>query len=164
DEVETCQEKLTKNDDTLTIKVNKVINEIKSTYVIDEQTMEMVIRIPERFPLSNVLVEGPVRLGVKENQWRAWLLASQRVITLTNGSIFDSIELFNKNVNLHFSGFEECAICYSILHQDHSLPSKNCPTCSNKFHAACLYKWFKSSGSSTCPLCRSAFNFNAARS
>ncbi|KAM9886747.1 hypothetical protein OXX69_013627, partial [Metschnikowia pulcherrima] len=94
DEVETCQEKLTKNDDTLTIKVNKVINEIKSTYVIDEQTMEMVIRIPERFPLSNVLVEGPVRLGVKENQWRAWLLASQRVITLTNGSIFDSIELF----------------------------------------------------------------------
>ena len=164
DEVETCQEKLTKNDDTLTIKVNKVINEIKSTYVIDEQTMEMVIRIPERFPLSNVLVEGPVRLGVKENQWRAWLLASQRVITLTNGSIFDSIELFNKNVNLHFSGFEECAICYSILHQDHSLPSKNCPTCLNKFHAACLYKWFKSSGSSTCPLCRSAFNFNAARS
>ncbi|GEQ70580.1 hypothetical protein JCM33374_g4258 [Metschnikowia sp. JCM 33374] len=163
-DVEKAKDKLTKNDDTLTIKVNKITNEIKSIYVIDEQTMEMVIKIPEKFPLSNVSVEGPVRLGVKENQWKAWLLASQRVITLTNGSIFDCIELFNKNVNLHFSGFEECAICYSILHQDHSLPSKTCPTCSNKFHAACLYKWFKSSGSSTCPLCRSAFNFNTGRS
>ncbi|OBA23611.1 hypothetical protein METBIDRAFT_76595 [Metschnikowia bicuspidata var. bicuspidata NRRL YB-4993] len=164
EDVEKAKDKLTKTDDTLTIKVNKVTNEVKSIYVIDEQTMEMVIRIPERFPLSNVSVEGPTRLGVKENQWKAWLLASQRVITLTNGSIFDCIELFNKNVNLHFSGFEECAICYSILHQDHSLPSKNCPTCLNKFHAACLYKWFKSSGSSTCPLCRSAFNFNTGRS
>lgn len=163
DEVDAQKDKLVERDENLTIKVNRVINEIKSVYVIDEQTMEMVVRIPETFPLSNVSVEGPVRLGVKENQWKAWLLASQRVISLTNGSLIDCIELFNKNVNLHFSGFEECAICYSILHQDHSLPSKVCPTCLNKFHAACLYKWFKSSGSSTCPLCRCAFNFKMSR-
>lgn len=162
-EVESQKKKLTEQDENLTIKVNKVINEIKSVYLIDEQTMEMVVKIPETFPLSNVTVEGPVRLGVKENQWKAWLLASQRVISLTNGSIFDCVELFNRNVKLHFSGFEECAICYSILHQDHSLPSKVCPTCLNKFHAACLYKWFKSSGSSTCPLCRCAFNFKVSR-
>lgn len=163
EEVDSQKNKLVERDENLTIKVNRVINEIKSVYVIDEQTMEMVVKIPETFPLSNVSVEGPVRLGVKENQWKAWLLASQRVISLTNGSIFDCVELFNKNVNLHFSGFEECAICYSILHQDHSLPSKVCPTCLNKFHAACLYKWFKSSGSSTCPLCRCAFNFKTSR-
>lgn len=143
----------------MTLKVNKTTNEIKSIYAIDDQTMEMVVKIPQLYPLSKVLVEGPLRLGVKENQWKAWLLASQRVISLTNGSIIEAIELFNKNVNYHFSGFEDCAICYSILHQDHSLPSKTCPVCSNKFHAACLYKWFKSSGSSTCPLCRSTFNF-----
>lgn len=163
-EVDIQKTKLTERDENLTIKVNKVTNEIRSVYIIDEQTMEMVVKIPETFPLSNVIVEGPVRLGVKETQWKAWLLASQRVISLTNGSITDCIELFNRNVNLHFSGFEECAICYSILHQDHSLPSKVCPTCLNKFHAACLYKWFKSSGSSTCPLCRCAFNFKTARS
>lgn len=162
-EVDSQKKRLIDRDENLTIKVNKVINEIKSVYVIDEQTMEMVVKIPETFPLSNVIVEGLVRLGVKENQWKAWLLASQRVISLTNGSIIDCIEVFNKNVNLHFSGFEECAICYSILHQDHSLPSKVCPTCLNKFHAACLYKWFKSSGSSTCPLCRCTFNFKPAR-
>lgn len=163
DEVDQAKGKLTERDDNLTIKVSKVANEIKSVYLIDEQNMEMVVKIPDTFPLSNVTVEGPMRLGVKENQWKAWLLASQRVVSLTNGSIIDCVELFNKNVNLHFSGFEECAICYSILHQDHSLPSKVCSTCLNKFHAACLYKWFKSSGSSTCPLCRSPFKFNVAR-
>lgn len=144
----------------MTLKVNKTTNEIRSIYAIDDQTMEMIVKIPELYPLHKVTVEGPLRLGVKENQWKAWLLASQRVISLTNGSISEAVELFNRNVNLHFSGFEDCAICYSILHQDHSLPSKNCPVCSNKFHAACLYKWFKSSGSSTCPLCRSTFNFS----
>lgn len=162
-DVETAKTKLTDSDDNLTIKVNKVTNEIKSVYLIDEQIMEMVVKIPDTFPLSNVSVQGPLRLGVKENQWKAWLLASQRVVSLTNGSIIECIELFNKNISLHFSGFEECSICYSILHQDHSLPSKVCPLCLNKFHAACLYKWFKSSGSSTCPLCRSSFNFKAAR-
>lgn len=162
-EVDESKSKLTDKDENLTIKVNRVTNEIRTIYIIDEQKMEMIVKIPETFPLSSVLVLGPLRLGVKENQWKAWLLASQRVVSLTNGSITDCIELFNRNVNLHFSGFEECAICYSILHQDHSLPSKTCPTCLNKFHAACLYKWFKSSGSSTCPLCRTAFNFRAAR-
>ncbi|EGW34597.1 uncharacterized protein SPAPADRAFT_60032, partial [Spathaspora passalidarum NRRL Y-27907] len=158
------KDKIQGKEENLSIKVNQVTNEIRTTYVIDEQKMEMVIKIPHNYPLANVTVEGPLRLGVKENQWKAWLLASQRIISLTNGSIIDSIELFCKNVNLHFSGFEDCAICYSILHQDLSLPSKTCPTCSNKFHAACLYKWFKSSGSSTCPLCRSAFNFRVGRS
>lgn len=164
DEVEQSKGRLTSMDDNLTVRVNRVTNEIKSIYVIDEQTMEMIVKIPHTYPLSSVTVEGPLRLGVKESQWKAWLLASQRVISLTNGSIIDSIELFNRNVNLHFSGFVECAICYSILHQDHSLPSKTCPTCLNKFHSACLYKWFKSSGSSTCPLCRSTFNFKLNRS
>lgn len=151
------------NDDIMTIKLNTVTKEIRCKFDIDEQTMEMVIRVPSNYPLSNVLVEGPKRLGVKETQWKAWLLSSQRVISLTNGSISEAIEVFKKNVDYHFSGYEECAICYSILHQDHSLPSKTCATCLNKFHAACLYKWFKSSGSSTCPLCRSTFNFRTPK-
>jgi hypothetical protein len=161
DDVTKSKSDLEKRYENLTIRVNSITGEIKSVYLIDDQTMEMVIKLPKEFPLENVSVEGPLRLGVKEKQWKAWLMAAQSVILLTNGSILDAIEVFNRNVNLHFSGFEDCAICYSILHQDLSLPSKSCPTCSNKFHAACLYKWFKSSGSSTCPLCRSAFNFKA---
>jgi hypothetical protein len=157
DQVTKEKDRIQGSDENMKIKVNLVAREIRLSYLIDDQKMEMVIRVPVNYPLDNVTVDGPLRLGVKENQWKAWLLASQRVISF--GSIVEAIELFCKNVNLHFSGFEDCAICYSILHQDSSLPSKTCPTCSNKFHAACLYKWFKSSGSATCPLCRSAFNF-----
>ncbi|WLF76346.1 hypothetical protein PVL30_000047 [Lodderomyces elongisporus] len=147
--------------DNLTIKVNLVASEVKTMYIVDDQRLEMVIKIPKSYPLENVSIDGPSRVGVKENRWKAWLLASQKIISIQNGSVVDAIELFCKNINLHFSGFEDCAICYSILHQDMSLPSKTCQTCNNKFHAACLYKWFKSSGNSTCPLCRSGFNFKS---
>lgn len=150
---------LTKDHENLKIKINRVTNEIKATYLIDEQYLELVFKIPSNFPLSNIEVLGPQRVGVKEIQWKNWLLASQRIISLQNGEIFESLEFFLKNVVFHFKGFEECAICYSILHQDNSLPSKTCTTCKNKFHAGCLYKWFKSSGGNTCPLCRATFNF-----
>ncbi|CDK28435.1 unnamed protein product [Kuraishia capsulata CBS 1993] len=150
--------------ENFSIRINRVTKEVKCFHHIDEQLMEVVIAIPASYPLANVSVTGPLRIGVKETQWKAWLLASQYVISVQNGSIVEAIELFNKNVSLHFSGFEECAICYSILHIDHSLPTKSCTTCNNKFHSGCLYKWFKSSGSSTCPLCRSAFSFRVGQS
>jgi hypothetical protein len=44
-----------------------------------------------------------------------------------------------------------------ISMNDRSLPSRACPTCKNKYHANCLFTWFKSSNSSTCPMCRSLF-------
>ncbi|KAI5967627.1 hypothetical protein CANMA_002807 [Candida margitis] len=157
EQVEKDKQKLLQKEDNLSIKVNR--NEIKTSYLVDDQKLEMVVKVPTHYPLENVIIDGPARVGVKESRWKAWLLASQKLISLQNGSISDAIELFCKNINLHFSGFEDCAICYSILHQDLSLPSKTCQTCNNKFHAACLYKWFKSSGNSTCPLCRSPFNF-----
>lgn len=159
EQVEAEKQKLLAKEDNLSIKINRVSNEIKTSYLVDDQKLEMVVKIPTHYPLENVVIDGPARVGVKENRWKAWLLASQKLISLQNGSISDAIELFCKNINLHFSGFEDCAICYSILHQDLSLPSKTCQTCNNKFHAACLYKWFKSSGNSTCPLCRTPFNF-----
>jgi hypothetical protein len=146
-------------DENLSLKVNRITNEVKVTYLIDEQYLEVVFKIPVNYPLSNIEVSGPQRVGVKEQQWKAWLLASQRIISLQNGEISEALEFFLKNVAFHFKGFEECAVCYSILHQDNSLPSKSCQTCKNKFHSGCLYKWFKSSGGNTCPLCRSTFNF-----
>lgn len=91
-----------------------------------------------------------------------------------------ALMLFKRNVEAKFSGFDEdstCAVCYSIVSPtDHSLPTKPCKTCKKKFHASvsaaglkeagvmpcltasylqCLYKWVSTSGSSTCPLCRS---------
>lgn len=36
-----------------------------------------------------------------------------------------------------------------------ALPRLHCRTCAQRFHAACLYKWFKSSAKSSCPHCQS---------
>lgn len=151
---------LTSKDDALSIKINKVTDEVKATYLIDEQKLEISFKLPGNYPLTNIEVIGVSRVGISEQKWKQWILSTQRVITGMNGSVMDSLELFTKNVNLQFSGFEECAICYSILHAvDRKLPTKTCPTCNNKFHGACLYKWFRSSGNNTCPLCRSVIPF-----
>ncbi len=161
DEIDRVKESLQNsgNDADGEITASMALREVKLSYTIDEQLLEMTVKIPTIYPLLSVQVEGPKRVGVREALWRSWLLASQRLITSRNGNIRESLELFKKNVTLHFSGFEECAICYAILDLDHSLPSKTCPTCSNKFHSGCLYKWFKSSDSNKCPLCRSAIKF-----
>lgn len=160
EDVTNKMDKLKSNDDALTIKINKVTNEVKASYLIDEQKLELSFKLPSNYPLTNVQVIGVSRVGISEQKWKQWIMSAQRVITGMNGSVMDSMELLTRNINLQFSGFEECAICYSILHAvDRKLPTKTCPTCSNKFHGACLYKWFRSSGNNTCPLCRSEIPF-----
>ena len=77
-----------------------------------------------------------------------------------NGSISDGVSSFRRNVMGALKGQSECAICYSIISGDRQLPQKRCPTCKHMYHASCLFKWFKTSNASTCPLCRNAFNFN----
>lgn len=58
-----------------------------------------------------------------------------------SAAIADAILLFKRNVTLNFEGIEGCAICYSTVSTlDRTLPSKTCKTCSNRFHASCLYK------------------------
>ncbi|KAF9966094.1 hypothetical protein BGZ70_003293 [Mortierella alpina] len=139
----------------LQIKTSKATSEVSASFQIDEATMEIVIRLPANFPLRQVEVEGLQRVGVKEARWRAWLLAVAGVIAAQNGSLIDALSLFRRNVGLHFEGVEDCTICYSIVSvQDRSLPNKTCKTCKHRFHASCLYKWFRTSNSSSCPLCR----------
>lgn len=147
-------------DANLTINVSNAGRDIFTTYEIDEQKMEMAIRLPSNYPLRRVVVEGLQRIGVKDAQWRAWLLASQAVLTAQNGTILDAVSLFQRNVSLHFEGVADCNICFSVLSvTDKSLPSKKCQTCKNLFHSSCLFKWFKSSSQSRCPLCRTSFAF-----
>lgn len=66
---------------------------------------------------------------------------------------------FRRNISLALKDQEECAICYSIIAQDKTLPDKKCGTCNHFFHRVCLYKWFQNSGRNTCPLCRNAIDY-----
>jgi len=143
-------------EDEMTVKILKALTiEVTATYPIDDQSMEMRVRIPPTFPLRQVEVEGARRIGLTEKDFRKMQLASQTVINFQSASIIDGLALFRKNLALHFEGVAECAICYSIVAvtPDRRLPNKACATCKNKFHGTCLFKWFKSSNSASCPLC-----------
>ncbi|WWC90682.1 uncharacterized protein L201_005618 [Kwoniella dendrophila CBS 6074] len=133
-------------------------SEAIASYIIDEQPMEIGIRLPAEFPLKAVEIRDLRRVGVPENKWRGWLMSVQQTITSRNGLILEALTVFKRNVSLHFEGVVECAICYSIISlTDRTLPTKPCRTCKNRFHASCLFKWFNSSNSSSCPLCRALF-------
>lgn len=142
-------------DDSLDVQISKSGRVVTAYYFIDAQTMEVAFHYPETYPLKDIYLEGVQLVGVKEKQWRAWILASQSILKSTGGSLLDSLDLFKRNVTMHFDGVAACSICYSILHEDHTLPTKECGTCHNKFHTDCLYRWFKSGSTESCPLCRS---------
>ncbi|KAM6492444.1 hypothetical protein JOM56_012168 [Amanita muscaria] len=143
-------------DESFKIKVTQSTSEVTAGYAVDDHELEIKLKIPVDWPLHKIEVKDVKRVGVEEHRWRAWILAVQQSIWSHNGKVIDSLALFKKNVTLHFEGQTECAICYSIISpMDGSLPRKPCKTCRNRFHAGCLYKWFNSSHSSSCPLCRS---------
>ncbi|ORY15960.1 RING zinc finger protein-like protein [Clohesyomyces aquaticus] len=146
-------------DSPFSIRVSPRASEITASYTVDEQTMSMRITLPPAFPLSNARIEGLNRVAVNETKWQSWLMTSLGAITLFNGSLIDALTTFKKNVEGAMKGQSECAICYSIVGSDRRLPDKRCSTCKNLFHGGCLFKWFKSSSSSSCPLCRNPFNY-----
>jgi len=152
------------DDEHMAIKVATAVNEVTTSYSIDEQQIELTLKIPADWPLHAIEVKDSKNTAIKEDKWRTWVLGVQQITWSQNGSIVDGIGLFKKNVAGHFSGLTECAICYSILNAtDASRPTLPCGTCNNRFHGACLYEWFNSSHSSSCPLCRSTIIINQSR-
>jgi hypothetical protein len=96
-------------DENMAIKVSPMMKEVKVTYTVDEESMEIVIRIPSDYPLQPVEVLDIRKVGIPDTTWRAWLLVVQQSIANHNGSIADAIGLFKKNISLHFEGVEACA-------------------------------------------------------
>ncbi|CBX95893.1 similar to RING zinc finger protein [Plenodomus lingam JN3] len=146
-------------DSPFSIRVAPRAREITASYLVDDQTMSMRISLPPAFPLASANVESLNRVAVNETKWQSWLRTSLGAITIFNGSLIDALTTFKRNVDGAMKGQSECAICYSIVGSDRKLPDKRCQTCKNLFHGSCLFKWFKSSGGSGCPLCRNPFNY-----
>lgn len=73
--------KALRDNEDFTVKVTTGANEVKAVFIIDEQAMEIGIRLPAEFPLQGVEVKDVRKVGVTDAQWRAWLLAVQQVIT-----------------------------------------------------------------------------------
>nr|DBA34456.1 TPA: hypothetical protein GDO54_002013 [Pyxicephalus adspersus] len=144
--------------DGMTVKARPTTREVIATYSIDDICIELIIQLPQNYPLGSITVESGRRVGVAVQQWRNWMLQLNTYLTHQNGSIMEGLSLWKNNVDKRFEGVEDCMICFSVIHgSNYSLPKKACRTCKKKFHSECLYKWFTSSNKSTCPLCRETF-------
>ncbi|XP_034034250.1 E3 ubiquitin-protein ligase listerin [Thalassophryne amazonica] len=144
--------------DSMMVKARSAAREVIATYSVDDIFIELVVQLPQNYPLGSISVESGRRVGVAVQQWRNWMLQLSTYLTHQNGSIMEGLALWKNNVDKRFEGVEDCMICFSVIHgSNYSLPKKACRTCKKKFHSACLYKWFTSSNKSTCPLCRETF-------
>ena len=148
-------------DDTVVqVKFKPRIREMVASMEIDPESppIAIVVQLPANFPLDSPKVIGRTRVGVSEKNWQAWMRTFQ-IIIFSTGSIIEGLIAFRRNTTLALKGQGECAICYSIIGTDMQTPNKKCGTCKNTFHGACLFRWFSSSNSSTCPLCRNNFSY-----
>uniref|UniRef100_H3CX74 E3 ubiquitin-protein ligase listerin n=1 Tax=Tetraodon nigroviridis TaxID=99883 RepID=H3CX74_TETNG len=144
--------------DSMAVKARSAAREVIATYSVDDIFIELVIQLPQNYPLGSIAVDSGRRVGIALQQWRNWMLQLSTYLTHQNGSIMEGLTLWKNNVDKRFEGVEDCMICFSVIHgSNYSLPKKACRTCKKKFHSACLYKWFTSSNKSTCPLCRETF-------
>ncbi|KAF2069388.1 hypothetical protein CYY_009292 [Polysphondylium violaceum] len=144
-------------DSTFTVKGSTSTREVIASYEKDEMTISLVLSIPETYPLRILTVEFSKRVGVSENQWKKWLLSMTSLLLTQDGTVLDACLLWKHSLDKHFEGVELCPICYSLFHNG-NIPKFQCSTCKNKFHSACIYKWFSTSHKSNCPLCQSQLN------
>lgn len=133
---------------------------IQVNYHLEEFQLSYALTIPLSYPLKPVTVQGSdqqQRLGISAGKWRTWLLSVQSLLA-QNLAIIDAIRQWKANAEKVLQGVEPCSVCYCVLQpSDRSLPGPSCKTCRNRFHSMCLYRWFKTSGQATCPMCRSLF-------
>lgn len=66
--------------ESLTVKVLSGSPEATARYIIDEQPMEIAIKLPLEYPLKNVEIKEVSRVGVTEGKWRGWMLNVQQLI------------------------------------------------------------------------------------
>ncbi|KAJ2812274.1 hypothetical protein H4S07_001513 [Coemansia furcata] len=131
--------------------------QVTLTYTVDDNTLEVVVKIPPAYPLALPVFESLRRVAVNEKRWRCWLVAAQTQMA-RNCRVDEACAHVLGNIGAHFAGVEDCAICYSAVGVlDNTLPGKQCKICKNKFHRMCLFKWFSTSNQSACPLCRNLF-------
>ncbi|CAI5530699.1 unnamed protein product [Closterium sp. Naga37s-1] len=142
----------------LTVRTRRSAREVWAAYCKDEAKLELVIKLPDSYPLRGAAVESSKGAGVKEAEMRKWLLAANSFLLLGGGSVADAVVQWCECAEKKFEGVEDCPICYSVIHSSNgSLPRLQCRTCKHKFHPECLYQWFQSSHKSTCPLCQTSF-------
>lgn len=143
----------------MNVQGGSVTREVSATYVQDDFTLSVLVKLPLSFPFRRAEVDCSKTLGVPAHRWKRWSLQITQMLNNQGGTLKDALLLWKENVDKEFEGVEPCPICYSVLHvKSHKLPNLECNTCHNQFHTDCLFEWFKSSGKSACPICQQAWS------
>jgi hypothetical protein len=142
------------------LKPSPRASELVASITIDDESppISLAISLPGAYPLEQAVVSSRNRVGVSDKNWQSWMRTIQ-IIVFTTGNLIEGLVAFRRNVQGALKGQTECAICYSIIGTEMKTPDKKCGTCKNTFHSVCLFRWFRSSNSSSCPLCRNNFNY-----
>lgn len=139
----------------MNVQGGAVTREVNATYVQDDFTLSVLIKLPLSFPFRRAEVDCSKTLGVPAHRWKRWSLQITQMLNNQGGTLKDALLLWKENVDKEFEGVEPCPVCYSVLHvKSHKLPNLECKTCKNQFHSDCLHEWFKSSGKSACVICQ----------
>ena len=81
-----------------------------------------------------------------------------KLLNKENLNLVNAIIKWKENIDKDFLGYDPCPICYYVIETAScKFPKDKCKTCEKKFHSACISKWFKTSGHSDCPMCKSNF-------
>jgi hypothetical protein len=137
------------------VKGSSITREVTTTYVQDDFTLSLLIKIPPSFPFRRAEVDCSKTLGVPAAKSKRWSLIIAQMINNQGGTLNDALMLWKENVDKEFEGVEPCPVCYSVLHvKTLKLPNLECKTCHNHFHNDCLHQWFASSNKNTCVICQ----------
>ncbi|XP_036139185.1 uncharacterized protein LOC105831366 isoform X2 [Monomorium pharaonis] len=145
------------NVENMQVKVHSTAREVIAEYQMEDTKLELSIVLPPNYPLGRVTVESGQEIDGTAKGKNCHTQLS-KFLTHQNGSVWDGLLMWKRNLDKKFAGVEECYICFSIFHiSTYQLPKLSCHTCRKKFHTRCLYKWFNTSQKSTCPICRNVF-------
>lgn len=63
------------------VKARSATREVIATYSVDDIFIELVIQLPQNYPLGSIIVESGRRVGVAVQQWRNWMLQLSTYLT-----------------------------------------------------------------------------------
>lgn len=67
--------------ENVTIKVASAVNEVTAGFSVDEQQLELTVKLPVDWPLHTIEVKDAKHVGVTDDRWRAWELGVQQILT-----------------------------------------------------------------------------------
>eukprot|EP00523_Entomoneis_sp_CCMP467_P017779 CAMPEP_0168804738 /NCGR_PEP_ID=MMETSP0726-20121227/669_1 /TAXON_ID=265536 /ORGANISM="Amphiprora sp., Strain CCMP467" /LENGTH=1807 /DNA_ID=CAMNT_0008856589 /DNA_START=103 /DNA_END=5527 /DNA_ORIENTATION=+ len=118
----------TKNFGEMNVSGSLMSREVTASYIQDDFTLTVLVRLPPAFPLRSAEVDCSRTLGVPLSRWKRWSLQITLMLNNQGGTLQDALMLWKDNVDKEFDGVEPCPICYSVLHvKTHKLPPWNVP-------------------------------------